>query len=111
MYSFTKKKRLLFSHEYDLVFSRGKKIVSRHFIFFCCKNDFTYARLGLAISKKRVAKSHERQRIKRLVRESFRHSMLSGLDIVVLAKYGAENESNSSLLSQLGCVWGDLARV
>lgn len=108
MYSFSKKKRLIFSHEYDYVFGIGKKITTRNFVFFYCKNDCAYARLGLAISKKKVNKSHDRQRIKRLVRESFRHRVLGGLDIVVLARHSIEKESNSSLLKQLGSIWDDL---
>ena len=52
-------------------------------------NDFGIARLGLAVAKKRVRRAVARNRIKRLVRESFRHhgEVLRGLDVVVLCRF------------------------
>ncbi|OGV27620.1 MAG: ribonuclease P protein component [Legionellales bacterium RIFCSPHIGHO2_12_FULL_37_14] len=108
MYTFPKQKRLLYAHEYEATFNKGKKIFSDFFVFFYCENEFTYPRLGIVISKKKVAKSHERQRIKRLIRESFRCRKLKNVDVIVVARHGIENENNASLLSQLGHVWDDL---
>jgi ribonuclease P protein component len=47
-----------------------------------------YARLGLAISRSRTRNTAERNRIKRIVRESFRRHQrdLSGFDLVVTAR-------------------------
>jgi ribonuclease P protein component len=49
------------------------------------------ARLGLVVSKKHLKRAVDRNRFKRVVRESFRHhqEQLKGLDIVVLARNGA----------------------
>ena len=46
------------------------------------------ARLGLAISKKNAKRAVDRNRIKRLIRESFRQNRekLPGIDLVVMAK-------------------------
>lgn len=50
------------------------------------KNTLPYARLGLAIAKRAVPSAVDRNRIRRLIRESFRYrqSKLVGLDIVVV---------------------------
>jgi ribonuclease P protein component len=49
------------------------------------------ARLGLAIAKRQIRKAVARNRLKRLVREAFRHDRvrLDGLDLVVMARTAA----------------------
>lgn len=65
------------------------------------------ARLGLAISKKHCKLAVGRNRLKRLVRESFRHHRagLSGLDIVVLNQPAAMRASNKALFDSLQRHW------
>ncbi|MFL2555778.1 MAG: ribonuclease P protein component [Gammaproteobacteria bacterium] len=63
--------------------------MKRRIVFiFVKKNGTDIARLGLAISKKYIKKSVDRNRIKRIVRESFRlqKKNLKGIDVVVLLK-------------------------
>lgn len=69
-------------------------------------------RLGLAISKKNVRLAVDRNRIKRLIRESFRtrNAGLDGLDIVVLARSGVHRADNRQILQSLEQLWSDLAR-
>jgi ribonuclease P protein component len=51
-------------------------------------NDLGYARLGLAISKKSLKTATERNRVKRVVRESFRAHAgdVGGFDVVVVGR-------------------------
>jgi len=65
------------------------------------------ARLGLAISKKNCRHASGRNRIKRVVRESFRqHKMeLTGLDIVVLNQPACRGAPNDSLFDSLARHW------
>jgi len=105
---FPKTKRLLKKIEYDVVFGNAKRLITSDFIFLYRRNTIEHARLGLAISKKMVAKSHDRNRLKRLLRETFRVATLPNIDVVVLAKRGVADVQNSILISHLSGVWGKL---
>ena len=67
------------------------------------KNGGHEARLGLAISKKHCRSAVGRNRLKRLVRESFRlnRADLAGLDLVVLNQAPATQASNKALFDSL----------
>jgi ribonuclease P protein component len=71
------------------------------------------ARLGLAISKRVSRQAVERNRIKRLVRESFRRMrmQLPPLDVMVMARQEAVSQSGPDLLAELHELWGRLAAL
>ena len=71
------------------------------------KNDTGGARLGLAIAKKHSRNATARNRIKRIVRESFRHNQaeLDGLDIVVINQPAATAASSRQLFDSLAAHW------
>lgn len=62
---------------------------------------------------KRVRTSVARNRIRRLIRESFRHAerRLAGLDIVVLVKEPAAQAANPDIFSSLDAHWIRLERA
>ena len=70
-------------------------------------NGLNGARLGLAIAKKCARRAVDRNRLKRLVRESFRAHVqsLPGVDIVVLCARGAPALSNQRLFELLERAW------
>ena len=69
--------------------------------------DNENARLGLAIGKKHCKLASGRNRLKRLVRESFRRNKqtLAGLDIVVINQPAASNASNQEISASLDKHW------
>lgn len=81
-------------------------LLSRH-------NDQTHARLGLVIAKKNVRRAVDRNRVKRIARESFRHHRadLDNLDIVVLARKGLGELDNAALHALFQDMWRRLSKA
>lgn len=104
---FKQSQRLRKAADFQQVFAKPSKSVDRYFTVLARPNAQMLARLGLAISKKRVKLSVMRNRIKRLVRESFRlhQHRLAGLDCVVLAREDAPITDNAILLHALAQHW------
>lgn len=108
MFAFKKTQRLLIKKDYDHVFEQAKKIVTSEFIILFRENNLSYARLGLALSKKMIAKAHDRNRIKRLIRESFRQKELPAIDMIFLARRDVAKQANSNINNRLGKIWKKL---
>jgi len=70
-------------------------------------NGLDHARLGLAISKRVSKRAVERNRIKRLVRESFRRVRLQlpPVDVVVMAREVAAGLPGPELLVEIDALW------
>lgn len=75
-------------------------------------NGKEIARLGLAVPKRQIRKAVIRNRIKRLIRESFRYNQtrLAGLDFVVLVRAGASRVANPTFLQDLDKLWDRLKK-
>ena len=73
-------------------------------------NDLPDHRLGLVIAKKHVRQAVNRNRIKRLAREFFRHqpSGQHNLDVVILARPGLGELENAQVSSILAQLWSKL---
>lgn len=71
-----------------------------------------YARLGLAVSKRKARLAVQRNRLKRLIRESFRvnQQRLSGLDIVVIPRSLANGAGSAALRASLEALWNRVER-
>jgi len=108
MFDFKKSQRLLKKVDYDHVFEKAKKIVTNEYIVLFRTNDLGYARLGLALSKKMIAKAHDRNRLKRLLREGFRQTQLPPIDMIFLARQGVAKQTNLGITTQLSKTWEKL---
>ena len=76
------------------------------------RNGSDLPRLGLIISKKSIRRAVDRNRVKRLVRESFRlnQARLGGLDVVVMSRAGLGEAPHPKLRAVLDKHWGVLER-
>lgn len=110
---FTKNNRLLDAAAFGRVFDRATRSRDELFTVLCRRNNESIARLGLAISRKHCRKATSRNRIKRIIRESFRRqqALLAGLDIVVINKPAAANATNSEIGDSLDSHWRRCSRA
>lgn len=106
-YRLQKDRRLLDAAAFGRVFKKANRSRDKWFTVLTRTNKLTVARLGLAISKKHCRAATARNRIKRVVRESFRlnQAMLAGLDIVVINQPAASTASNRQLFDSLDGHW------
>ena len=76
-------------------------------------NDGGDARLGLAISKKHCKLANRRNRLKRLIRESFRRNKqtLNGRDVVVINHAAAGGATNKDIVASLEKHWRRCGRA
>lgn len=110
---FSREKRLLIPKQFKAVFdSPTAKVPGKNVLLLARLNELGHPRLGLVIGKKSVKLSVQRNRLKRLIRESFRlnQETLNGWDIVVVARKGFSEQENAELTQHFGKLWKRLAR-
>jgi len=107
-FRFTKSLRLLCAADFKPVFDDAPFRAShQYFLILARLNQNPQGRLGLVMAKKHMKLAVERNRMKRLIRESFRlHQQdFAGVDIVVLSRKGMDSLSNSEFTQQLNQQW------
>ena len=107
MACFPKRARLLKPAEFSRVFKDPIRSSDRYFtILASTTTEVGTARLGLAISKKHAKRALDRNRIKRLVRESFRqYQQLPVADLVVMARETTVRADSQTLFASLTQHW------
>ncbi len=102
MFDFSRTNRLLKSRDFEATMNSGTKVVSPHLVVIANRSSLAAGRLGLVVSRK-VGSSVTRNRIKRNLRECFRHikDQYPGLDVVVIARHSCGNVTGSSLCQTL----------
>ncbi|MDO4869642.1 MAG: ribonuclease P protein component [Bacillota bacterium] len=104
-----KKEILRKKEDFSLIYKKGNSIPDRYVVVFFRKNDLQYSRISFLASKK-VGNSVQRNRARRLMRESYRHicsRIKEGYDIILIArksingkKYDEVNRSIESALKK-----------
>lgn len=110
---FSRRVRLTEPADYQRVFKHCRcKATNRWLTLLATHNPLEHPRLGLAISRKVARHAVARNRIKRVVRESFRHRQaeLGSLDIVVLGRNDVAAQSTRTLAAALDKLWTQLIR-
>lgn len=87
-YRFTRRQRLLKTDEFSSVFSLRRSQSNAWFQVWSKPNELNRARLGVVVAKKVERRAVGRNRIKRLVRETFRQvaNDIGNVDLIVRAK-------------------------
>lgn len=110
-FTFPKEVRLLTASDYSKVFQDVQlRVSSKNFLILARSHILDHPRLGIIIAKKNVKLAVERNRLKRQLRETFRkqRQLLPNLDIVLLAKKGADSQDNILTSKELAYLWQKL---
>ncbi len=112
-FRFDKSLRLLKASDFKAVFDDARfKVSSPQVLFLARPNDQNSPRLGLVVSKKHAKLAVQRNRIKRIARESFRlqQHRLGGIDTIVLARAGLVQLDNEAMNQMFAQLWKQLKR-
>ncbi len=104
---FHRQERLLSSQDYKSVFAKPIKSADALYTVLAKPNYLSYARLGVIVSKKNVRTATARNRLNRIVRESFRthKDIIKAYDVVVICKQHSDAAINQTLSTKLQKHW------
>jgi len=109
---FSPDRRLHTAAEFGRVFAEPARSGDRYFTVLGRPNGRNVARLGLTISRRAAKRAVDRNKLKRLARESFRHqAALPPWDFVVLARPGADRAERRVLRESLDRHFGQLTKA
>ena len=99
-YGFPRQARLLTPKQFQ-------SISCPEFLFIYAPSDCSRSRLGFAVAKKQVKHAVDRNRLKRLVRESYRkhQSMLPDIDLVFMVRKSILQLDNKTIHLKLEETW------
>ena len=103
--------RLSNSADFDKILRRASiKQTVPGFLLLANPNNLGYARFGMIVGKKKVAKAVKRNQIKRRIKESFRlkFNSLPSCDIIVLVGRGCDKDNNKLIWGRLNQLWEKL---
>ncbi len=108
--AFGKNRRLLKSSDYTEVFDNNSvRVAHPNLLILSQPNGTETSRLGLVIGKKNVPTAVARNKIKRVVRETFRLTELPvAVDLVFLARKDLGKLSSAELAALIRQSWGRL---
>jgi ribonuclease P protein component len=90
-----KKYKIRKNSEFRVVYKKGKSIANRLLVLYIFRNIKKLNRTGVSVSKK-VGKSVIRNKVRRLIKESYRlnnTNLKQGYDLVFIARNSAKNRS------------------
>jgi ribonuclease P protein component len=110
--SFPPARRLRTPGDFKRVYAQGRRIGHDFFSVTAQPNELQRARLGMAVAVRAMGGAVERNRIRRLIRESFRlhQAAVPALDIVIGVRPTARGAAAPELRASLERLWERLQR-
>jgi ribonuclease P protein component len=103
--------RLRNKPQFDAIYASGRRLDDRFFSLRAKPNGLGFPRIGLAVAVKTAGSAVKRNRLRRMVRESFRLARheLPAVDIVVGVKNAAVEAPTTTLRASLATLWNRVA--
>ncbi|MGA8709120.1 MAG: ribonuclease P protein component [Steroidobacteraceae bacterium] len=110
---FPRTRRLRTPADFKRVYAQGRRISNEFFTVNMLPNDLSLARLGMSVAVRTMGGAVGRNRLRRMIRESFRlhHSLLPAIDLVIGVRSAARTTPPAELRSSLEQLWRKLRRV
>jgi ribonuclease P protein component len=104
---FSREDRLVSKHDFQSVFAQPAKMSRSYLTVLYRPNSFGRPRLGLMVGKKYFKRAVDRNRVRRVLRESFRQrkSQMKGLDIVLIVRSECAVLSAKALREKVDRLW------
>lgn len=90
--------------DFKKMYNRAKSEVAGYIVMYFLKNNYSYNRIGITVTKK-IGKAVTRNRIRRLIKESYRNyhkSIKSGYDFVFVARTRCQGCSYQNIKNDMG---------
>jgi ribonuclease P protein component len=103
--------RLRHKGDFDAAYARGRRMGDGFFAVTVMRNDVGAPRLGLAVAVKVAGGAVARNRLRRIIRESFRlhQRELPAADLVVSVRPPARTAAARALRESLAALWKKVA--
>ena len=110
-FEYPRQLRLLTAGDFQFVFDKALiKVPDQKILILARPNELGHPRLGFVISKKNVRRAVKRNRVRRIIRESFRLNQhnLPAVDMILLARPGLGDMESADLTPLLKKCWSRL---
>jgi ribonuclease P protein component len=104
-------RRVLRKTDFENAYRRGRRFGDSFFSFAVCPNGADGPRLGLAVGAKLIGNAVARNRLRRIIRESFRlaQHQLPATDIIVGPRAAARGAPAERIRQSLDGLWQKVA--
>ena len=110
-FRYPRRLRLLTGRDFQSVFDDVQlKVPDQPILILSRPNDLDHPRLGFVISKKNIRKAVKRNRVRRIIRESFRLNQhnLPAVDMIIMARQGLGDLENDEVHKLMKKCWSRL---
>ncbi|OGT60580.1 MAG: ribonuclease P protein component [Gammaproteobacteria bacterium RIFCSPHIGHO2_12_FULL_45_12] len=108
MLRFSRQDRLIRQSDFQSVFAARPSKLAHHYLLVLSRpNGMSHARLGVNIAKRHVRRAVDRNKVKRILRESFRHhrEALLERDFVVILRASCSSFDKKALREDINHLW------